>query len=322
MMDMQGATISKSKRIITKVLSGGVDKGAGRKMMKATLADKMKYRRKDSSEFYVAITVSPIVVDNKVDGVIQVVRDITQEVAIDQAKNEFISLASHQLRTPLTATKWYSELLLDDEAGHLTPRQRKYAQETLNGTNRTIKLVNVLLDVSHVESGILGVYAEPTNIAQLLTKLMKGFTEETEAHQLLVSEDYEANLPKLQVDPNLLQIILTNLLTNAIKYTPEKGVITLTLRNDRGGIVIAISDTGYGIPSAQQDKIFTKMFRADNARLRVADGTGLGLYLAKSIADYTGCDMWFESTENKGSIFYLRIPKKGMERKHGTTEVI
>jgi signal transduction histidine kinase len=251
-----------------------------------------------------------------------VVRDITQEVEIDQAKTEFVSLASHQLRTPLTATKWYSELLLDGEAGPLESQQRKYAQETFDATNRTIKLVNALLSVSRVEAGSLGVYTEPTDVAKLMADVVEEFSETVDTRHLRVSEKYQASLPKMQVDPNLLQLIIKNLLANAIKYTPNKGSITLTLRQDNdGGMLVAVSDTGYGIPSAQQDKVFTKMFRADNARRKITEGTGLGLYLVKSIADYTGCKMWFESTENEGTTFYLRIPKKGMERRRGTTEV-
>ncbi|MEK7606607.1 MAG: ATP-binding protein, partial [Patescibacteria group bacterium] len=163
---------------------------------------------------------------------------------------------------------------------------------------------------------------------------------------LKLSQKYADNLPKLNADPKLLRMVFQNLLSNSVKYTPEKGkagieislqssslrgavatkqsqgseiaALPLVARNDKGAILIKVSDTGYGIPKNQQDKIFTKLFRADNVREQDTEGTGLGLYIVKSIIGHSGGKIWFESEENKGTTFYVTLPLAGMKKKEGT----
>jgi len=286
------------------------------------LKDKFRYVRKDGTDFPAAITVAPVIIDGKVTGAIETFRDITKEVEIDRAKTEFVSLAAHQLRTPLTATKWYTELLISDEAGGLTPRQMQYAQEAHKGTNRTIQLVNSLLNVSRVEAGSATVDPQPTDLRAFIQKVVEDYSQQISERKLQVTEQFDHNLPKVNVDLRLMQIIVVNLLSNAIKYTPEEGTITITLRKDHHGILFAVTDTGYGIPQSQQSMIFSKLFRADNIKIKNTEGTGLGLYLVKSIIEYTGGQIWFESTENVGSTFSVHIPYRGMSRRSGTTSIV
>ncbi len=122
----------------------------------------------------------------------------------------------------------------------------------------------------------------------------------------------------MPLDSSLTHAIFINLLSNAVKYTADGGTITLTTKKDGVDIVITIADTGYGIPQAQQARIFEKMFRADNVRAKVPEGTGLGLYLVKSILDQTSGKIWFESEENKGTTFFVTIPLSGMKQRQGT----
>ena len=141
---------------------------------------------------------------------------------------------------------------------------------------------------------------------------------------------YSDDLPLLNADPKLLRMVIQNLLSNAIKYTPENGVVNIGLRLVKQGesvdaqkanedsIAVTISDTGYGITKSQQDKIFSKLFRADNIREKDTEGTGLGLYIVKSIVDHSGGQIWFESEENKGTTFYVTLPLAGMKKKEGT----
>jgi len=140
--------------------------------------------------------------------------------------------------------------------------------------------------------------------------------------RLQVEKIYEKNLPIINADPQLTRIIFQNLLSNSVKYTPDRRVISLTIKTQKSDILIKVSDSGYGIPKAQQSQVFKKLFRADNIRVKEPDGTGLGLYIVKSVIEQFGGKIWFESTQNKGTIFYVTIPLKGMEKKKGTKELV
>jgi len=137
--------------------------------------------------------------------------------------------------------------------------------------------------------------------------------EEIQEGKVTVKEIYSEQLKPLMVDIRLTEAIVQNLLSNAIKYTPAGGSVTIKVETDAQGVVLSVTDTGYGIPKAEQKNIFKKMYRTSNVRAQGIDGTGLGLYLAKSIADQSGCKIWFESEENKGSTFYFQIPATGMK---------
>jgi len=263
-------------------------------------------------------------------GCVVVFRDITQEKRIDKAKTEFVSLASHQLRTPLTTVNWYSEMLLAGDVGTLNKKQMEYLQEIYQGSKRMVALVNALLNVSRLELGTFAVNPEPTDIAALMRSVVDGLRPQIGQKNLKFTELSADHLPILQADPQLLRMVVQNILVNAIKYTPDKGSITLELALSdaqgrasqaaagRSHVLIKVSDTGYGIPRSNQDKIFTKLFRADNVRAKDTEGTGLGLYIAKSIVDQSGGRIWFESQEDKGTIFYVTLPLAGMKKKTGT----
>jgi signal transduction histidine kinase len=249
---------------------------------------------------------------------------------VDQAKTEFVSLASHQLRTPLTTVNWYSEMLLTGDVGPLNEKQREYLNEIYKGSKRMGGLVNALLDVSRMEMGTFIVEPEPTDIPLLARSVVSELQPQLDQKSLQFIAKYADNLPIMNADPKLLRMVLQNLLANAVKYTPPKGQIKLELNlaTARGQIIptqgpgsnilIKVSDTGYGIPRANQDKIFTKLFRADNVRAKDTEGTGLGLYIVKGIVDQAGGQIWFESEENQGATFYVTLPLAGMKKKSGT----
>ncbi|MFZ2664425.1 MAG: ATP-binding protein [Patescibacteria group bacterium] len=270
----------------------------------------------------VAITTSPIVLDNKVIGGVGVFRDITKEKEVDKAKTEFVSLASHQLRTPLSSISWYTEMLLNEDVGKLNDKQIKYLNEVYRGNKRMVALVNSLLNVSRLELGTFAIDPEPTDILKILQSVIDEQKGDIDPKQIKLSCLFEKIYPLIPVDPKLLRVILENILTNAVKYTSEGGEIQISLSLDKIGnqknILFKISDTGYGIPKNQQDKIFTKLFRADNVREKDTEGTGLGLYIAKSILSHSDGKIWFKSEENKGTTFFVTIPVSGMKRKEGT----
>jgi signal transduction histidine kinase len=284
----------------------------------------------------VSSIVAPVVLDSKIVGAVEVFRDITKEKEIDKAKTEFVSLASHQLRTPLSTVSWYSEMLLAGDVGEVTPEQKKYLEEIYHGNQRMVDLVNTLLDVSRIEMGTFIVESKPTDIV----KLAQGVIEE---HKLQIREkrihfSYSSgkNIPSIKADPKILRMVVHNLLSNAIKYTPEGGRVAVSIflkkvnnkfsklnnpkdkEGSENSVLFKIIDSGYGIPEDQQDKIFTKLFRADNVVGKDTEGTGLGLYIAKSIVEQSGGRIWFESSEKKGTTFYVDLPLQKTKHKNGT----
>ncbi len=255
--------------------------------------------------------------NKKVIGCVIVFRDVTKEREIDKAKSEFVSLASHQLRTPLTAIALYSEMLLKEDIGKLNKNQKKYLKEISRGNRRMIELVNALLSVSRLDAGVFDINAEFVNIKNILNTVIVEFSDEIKKRNLKLTKRCDKSIGKINLDQKLMQIIFHNLISNSVKYTPRNGKINITIKKEDKNILIIISDTGFGIPKQQQSKIFTKMFRADNIVSKDTIGTGLGLYIVKSIIDRSGGKIWFESEENVGTTFFISFPISGMKSKLG-----
>lgn len=308
--DLNGIEVSFKERILTQVL-------AGQKFV-ADLTNPFYYIRKDKSRFPASSIVAPVVLNKKIVGAVEVFRDITKEKEIDKAKTEFVSLASHQLRTPLSTVNWYSEMLLTGDVGEVTSEQKKYLEEIYNGNQRMVDLVNTLLDVSRIEMGTFMVEPKPTDIVKLARSVIDEQKLQIDEKKIKLSPSFEDNIPLVRADPKLLRMVIQNLLSNAVKYTPEIGKvgISISLDNEKN-VILKLSDTGYGIPKNQQDKIFTKLFRADNVIGKDTEGTGLGLYIAKSIVEQAGGKLWFESIENKGTTFYATLPLGEVKKKRG-----
>ncbi|HWZ66078.1 MAG TPA: ATP-binding protein [Patescibacteria group bacterium] len=309
MVDSYKRAIPFSHRKITKVLNSN-------KMLRIEMSESLMYVRKNGTTFIAGGTITPISVDGKVTGAVEIVHDLTLEASIDKAKTEFVSLASHQLRTPLTAAKWNSEMLLDGGAGKLDPKQKIYISGAYEAIVRTIKLVSSLLNISRLESGSIAIDPKDMDIIPIIHAQLNELSEQINEKDL----DVRIVCPEKLVmynDSRLFRIVIENLMTNAIKYTPPKGLIGVTVTKDRTSATIKVSDSGYGIPQNQQGRIFTKLFRADNVRAKTAEGFGLGLYLVKAIVKCCGGEVWFESVENKGTTFYLKLPISGVMSRSG-----
>lgn len=279
------------------------------------------YFKADGAKFPVAVTCAPIMLDERIIGAIVVFRDITKEKEIDKSKTEFVSLASHQLRTPLSAIRWYSEMLDSEKLGALNPSQKDYLREIYKSNRRMIDLVNALLNVSRIDMGTFAIDPEPTDVKEISESVLKELFVKIQESDLHITQFYDDDLPKVNVDPKLMRIIIQNLLSNAMKYTPKGGSVSLSLTKDDSNMLIKVSDTGVGIPENVQDKIFTKLFRADNARVVESEGTGLGLYIIKSIVERGGGRTWFVSGENKGTTFFVEIPLSGMRSLQGAKDL-
>lgn len=288
-----------------------------RNIISVSLLDNLLVKAKNGNLFPVAMMVAPLLTRGEASGAIILFRDITKEREIDQAKTELVSLASHQLRTPLSAINWYAEMLIGQEVGELTDKQREYLQALSDANHRMIDLVNSLLNVSRIDLGTFAIDPTPIDFASIGKSVLSELEPQVIKKKLVVKVAHDPNLPAISADPKLVRIIFQNLLSNAVKYTPEGGEIKLSLTLTPPNLLITVADTGCGIPSAQQGKIFTKLFRADNVRDQEAEGTGLGLYIVKSIVEVSGGKIEFDSLEGKGSTFRVLMPLSGMLKKAG-----
>ncbi len=277
--------------------------------------------RADGTKFPASVTSAPIFLEQKIIGAIVVFRDITHEKEVDKSKTEFVSLASHQLRTPLSAIRWYSEMLSSEKLGPLNEQQKSYLKEIYDSNKHMVELVNALLNVSRIDLGTFAIEPEPTDFKEVAENVLHELFVKIQEAGMHVASSYEEGLPKVNADPKLVRIIFQNLLSNAVKYTKKGGNISLAISKDAQNLHIKVSDNGVGIPANVQSKIFTKLFRADNARIVESEGTGLGLYIVKSIIEKGGGAIRFESVENQGTTFYVDLPLSGMTAVSGAKDL-
>lgn len=235
--------------------------------------------------------------------------DVTKQKEIDIAKSEFVSLASHQLRTPIAGMRWNTELLMYDTGYPLPPEQQHKAQRLLRSIDRLSALVDDFLNVSRFELGDLAANPGVVDVRSFIEDLV------TEQQSVVASKGITLELPsaaqldmRIVTDSKLLGMIVTNFLVNAIKYTPAGGTVRVGVKRDTDTLAITVADTGIGIPVAEQRRLFTKMFRASNAERQITDGTGLGLYIAKRAAQVLRGHVSFTSGEGVGSAFTVTIP--------------
>ncbi len=273
------------------------------------VSDKTYYVTKLGDAVPVSVTVAPILLDGRPVGAIEVFRDITLEQEIDKMKSEFISIASHQLRTPLTAIKTYSHLLSSGYRGDLSSDQQEFMDIIISSIDRMNDLINTLLDISRFEEGKIGMTTQNVPVDDLVEELITELRSLADARGIGMAFKASGSSFILNTDPLLLKEVFANLVSNAIKYTPPNGTVTIELKNKKYEVVFSVKDTGYGIPRNQQKRVFSKFFRADNVVTRDTTGTGLGLYLVGRIVDSLGGKVKFKSEENKGSTFTVSIPK-------------
>jgi len=273
-----------------------------------TISQKIFYRVSSGEVLPVSITVSPILLDGKPLGAIEVFRDITLEEEVDRMKSEFISLASHQLRTPLSAIKTYSHMLVDGYMGRVTAPQKKSLKTIIGATNRMNELISTLLNITRMESGTIRVSPKYVRVDAIAQEVLQEVS--------LLAADRSISLAVrtsgvgtmgVRTDSLILKEVLINLVTNGIKYTPEKGSVTIKVQRRAKKIVVSVKDTGWGIPKTSQDQIFSKFFRAQNVVKRETTGTGLGLYLVKGLVDALNGKIWFKSEEGLGTTFFVSL---------------
>ncbi len=278
------------------------------------IAESIDIKLKNPIYKYMNIYTAPIY--HKTEGYkgrVWIIDDQTKEKKIEKAKTEFISIASHQLRTPLTAIRGYLSMITDDQEllKQLDDDTKEFIEAANEGAVRLADIVEDLLNISRLEMGTTVVEPKKSNLKEELTKIIQNYKILAKEKDIEIKTEYKFEKDtEFKTDYSLIQHIVGNLTDNAIKYTPPQGHVTISFSIKNNLLRISIRDSGIGIPKKQQERIFEKFFRADNVRNEDFKGTGIGLYYVKSLIDSLNGEISFESKENQGTTFYISIPEK------------
>jgi signal transduction histidine kinase len=226
----------------------------------------------------------------------------------NRMKSEFVSITSHQLRTPLSAVKWSLNLLMDERLHSLDQKQKEYFEIIKTSNNRMIRLVNDLLDVSRIEQGRLDLKPARFSLSEVARDFVAEVTPIAEGRKISLNLEIEEGLPDGWADAERVRLAFQNLVDNAIKYSDEGGAVKIKLSRFGNFLKCEIQDNGVGIPEHQKTEVFQKFFRSDNVRKYQTEGTGLGLFIAKGIIGASGGKIGFNSEENRGSTFWFTLP--------------
>lgn len=282
----------------------------------------IEVKQKDGKSMFVEMNVAPLESQKgKRPLWFYALRDITlrrtgEEKMKDFSKKkmEFLSVAVHKIRTPLTGIKWFIELLMKDG---LSPSAREYVKQIAVSNERMTQLADDLLDVSHIETGRKFDFTfKKTDVASIALDVMA--SQKLLAKMRKITIRMEPRCPKklfMDVDADKIKKVFQNIINNAMKYSQMSGTVEIGCKKKENDVVWYVKDRGIGIPKGQQSHIFEKFFRADNAETSHVDGTGLGLYICKAIIGGHGGNIWFESEEGKGSTFYFSLPITSKKKK-------
>jgi PAS domain S-box-containing protein len=280
-------------------------------LVQALLSDKqitgleMLYERKDGKQAYLMISSTPI--HNKYKEIIaaaSIIQDITQQKELEHQKDDFLNMASHELKTPITSMKMFIDL----QARQLlqAPEKARYFNERINDqANRLTELSNDLLDISRIQTGKMRFNEEKFSIDNVITDTIEGLQDSSKDHKVEFKNEYHG---EILADKYRIYQVLVNLLTNAIKYTPAGKKISVNLKKEKQNVIVSIKDNGIGIKKEQQKKIFERLYQVTDAKEKTYPGLGLGLYISKNIIDRHKGKIWVESEPGKGSTFYFSLP--------------
>ena len=272
------------------------------------LSDELvKIKRRNGAEVWALLSLFKLTSAKEHLGLLTLV-DITKQKQVENAKTQFVSLASHQLRTPIAAIKWSAELLQMDNEQPLSDRQKKYIERLLQGTRQMGLIVDDFLRVSRFELGTFQPEYVPVQLSGLVQDIIQEQSVRINQKNLTVKSFFDSSIETITTDQSLIRMIISNLLSNAVKYTREGGTVHVGFGKKDDDILFSVADNGMGIPSNDQGRVFSKLFRAANAARSVPDGTGLGLYIVKEAVLVLHGNISFTSTENVGTTFEVVLP--------------
>ena len=236
------------------------------------------------------------------------IRNIEKLAKINKSKNEFISIISHQLKTPLTGVNWDVELFITKHNKGLTKKQQEILKDIETSNLLIMRMVNDLLDAARIDQNNLFTRKDEIDIVKVIRKVIEKNEVLGRKNKIKIKFVVDDNMPKIVGDEKKTEVVLDNIISNAIKYNKNSGEVLIKVGKDGPKAVISIRDTGIGIPEEDQDMIFDKFFRSENAAAEEVGGTGLGLFIAKNIIEKSGGKIWFHSTEGEGSVFFVSLP--------------
>jgi PAS domain S-box-containing protein len=262
-------------------------------------------------KFPIECTITPIFQDNRIAGATLIFRDITKEKEIEKSKNEFISIASHELKTPITAIKVFSQAL-EKRLAQKGDKKNLYFVTRINSQlNKITMLISDLLDVNKIEEGRLVLSKKKFKVNEMISKIVEEYQITLEKHTLIFDNAIESNV---YADEERIQQVLINLLSNAIKYSPEADRIVIRCVKEKGQVIISIQDFGIGIPKKDQRRVFDRYFRSDVKEGKNISGFGLGLYISAEIIKRHSGKIWVQSVgpgkNPQGSTFFFTLPMR------------
>ncbi len=262
--------------------------------------------RKDQEKIWLSVSAAPIRdPDGTIAGVVHVFRDISEYKEIDQMKSDFVATVSHELRTPLTSILGFSKTLLRTDTKFSDASRESFLLEIVREGERLARLIEDVLSVSRIEAGKLRLDLKPIDVAPTVGQVIKNMARLTSIHNFVIN--VPDDLPQVKADPDKLYQVLLNLVVNAIKYSPDGGSITVTVGKQEGKLRFEVEDRGVGISSEHLPHVFERFYRAARGKSG-ATGTGLGLYVSKSLVEQMGGRIWVESEVEKGSRFFFELP--------------
>ncbi len=259
-------------------------------------------------DFFLEITTIPIMHKKRNLGTLVNVHDVTREKQMEQIKTEFVSVAAHQLRTPLSGIKWTLKTILEEIEEEVSEEQIELLEKAYDANNRMVSLINDLLNVTRIEEGRYIYNPQEEDLVEIVESIIDDYKEKIKSKGLNFQiEKPKEELPKVKIDREKIEMVVRNFLDNGINYTKEGGVI-LSISKEKKGVKLSVSDTGVGIPEEQKKRVFTKFFRAANVMRMETEGSGIGLFISKNIIDAHGGEIGFTSEFGKGSTFYFILP--------------
>jgi signal transduction histidine kinase len=257
---------------------------------------------------YKVITTKVLGSGNIVLGTMKIFYDLTREKNIDKLKSDFITVAAHQLRTPLSAIKWAIKLVLDGDAGQINKEQQKLLQQGYQSNEQVIILINNMLNVSRIEEGSLDYNFSVGDFRAVLKSVIESLGLRLKSKNIQLKSDIAEQPLNIYMDQEKITLVVQNILDNALNYTPDQGIIEIAAKIEKNHLLFSVKDNGVGIPAKDQSKLFSKFFRANNVMHIQTDGSGLGLFISKNIIDKHNGHITYFSKEGKGTEFIIDLP--------------
>lgn len=293
------------------------------KNKKIPFQSELRNKRKNGLPYYASINISPVTDSTgNLLYFVAVERDITEEKLNEKRKYDFLSVISHRLRTPLTTSKWSLEMLNSGEAGRITKEQKEIFKDLNDANERLIELVNIMVRITDLEAGKVLVTLEEIKPVDWVKGIVKKYDTEIKRKKLNIHLAKGVKLPTIKHDRDVATSIVSHVIENAIKFSPNKGNIDISIKFKDHYVVIEVKDEGPGIPEADKRLVFKTFYRGNNIVNRDVNGTGMGLYMAKLLMDTAEGKIWFDSEVGKGSTFWMAFPLIGKSQVHEALDVL